>query len=75
MTDHTTNGGFEERQKRTSPKGEFYTYFAIIFLFALPLALLAWALAFLKRGTSNNRSPIARAWSQARIITPMIFSA
>jgi hypothetical protein len=57
------------------PKAEFYTYFAIIFVAALPLATLAWALAALKSGRLAEKGPVARAWSQARIITPMIFSA
>jgi hypothetical protein len=50
-------------------------YFAIIFAAALPLATLTWALAAIRTGSMTDRGPIKRAWSQARIITPMIFSA
>lgn len=57
------------------PRTEFMIYFAIIFVAALPLALIAWALAMLDRDRRNDKGPLARAWSQARIITPMIFSA
>ncbi|MFY0693093.1 MAG: protein pufQ [Paracoccaceae bacterium] len=74
MSDQTSNGGMEARVHK-APRTEFYVYFAIIFVAALPLAFLAWVLSMLKHGNLSNRGPIARAWSQARIITPMIFSA
>ncbi len=57
------------------PRTEFCVYFAIIFLATLPLAALTWALAALKGGRLPEKGPVARAWTQARIITPMIFSA
>jgi hypothetical protein len=41
----------------------------------LPLATLTWALAAIRTGSMTDKGPIKRAWSQARIITPMIFSA
>ena len=47
----------------------------IIFAATLPLACLTWALSVIRSGNLRQRGPIARAWSQARIITPMIFSA
>jgi hypothetical protein len=50
-------------------------YFAIVFLATLPLATLTWALAAIRTGSLTEKGPIKRAWSQARIITPMIFSA
>ncbi len=73
MTDHNINGPMP--RVRRQPKAEFYTYFAIIFAAALPVAFLSWALASLRQGTLKTKGPVARAWSQARIITPMIFSA
>lgn len=72
MTDFTSNG--LPRVKRES-KSEFRVYFAIIFLATLPLATLTWALAMIKSGAIPEKGPVARAWSQARIITPAIFSA
>ena len=48
---------------------------ALIFAATLPLALLTWALSAVKAGGIPERGPVARAWSQARIITPMIFAA
>ncbi|MBN2907721.1 MAG: protein pufQ [Rhodobacteraceae bacterium] len=73
MTDQTSD--VHGIRAHRPPKAEFTVYFAIIFLAALPLAATAWLLAMVRQGTLNTKGPIARAWSQARIITPMIFSA
>jgi hypothetical protein len=73
MTDLTSHTAMSRSHK--PPRAEFRVYFALIFLLALPLALLAWALAALRGGGLAEKGPVARAWSQARIITPMIFSA
>jgi hypothetical protein len=73
MTDYTSNAPVERAHK--APRTEFYVYFAIIFVAALPLAALAWALGAARRRSFAGKGPVARAWSQARIITPMIFSA
>ncbi|AVL54894.1 protein pufQ [Roseobacter denitrificans] len=54
---------------------EFSVYFAIIFVATLPLATLTWAMHAIKSRSFTDKGPMARAWSQARIITPMIFSA
>ncbi len=54
---------------------EFSVYFAIIFLATLPLATLTWAMQAIKSRSFTDKGPFARAWTQARIITPMIFSA
>ena len=78
MTDQTTDAPMMEAQARSPhrrPTTEFYVYFAIIFLATLPLACLTWALAALRSRSLTDKGPVARAWSQARIITPMIFSA
>ncbi|NSX53223.1 cytochrome PufQ [Parasulfitobacter algicola] len=73
MTDFTSDTPVERVHK--TPKTEFYVYFLIIFLAALPLATISWALSMLRQRKWSNRGPVARAFSQARIITPMIFSA
>lgn len=62
-----------QRIRRTAPKREYYAYFAIIFLAALPLSFLTWVLAAGRQLSLPEKGPITRAWSQARIITPMIF--
>lgn len=73
MTDVTSSAPVSRRTKPL--KTEFMVYFAIIFIATLPLACLTWALAAFKSGSLTDKGPIGRAWSQARIITPMIFSA
>ncbi|MEO0665728.1 MAG: cytochrome PufQ [Pseudomonadota bacterium] len=78
MTDFTNDIPSEttvQRIKRTAPRREYYAYFAIIFLAALPLSFLTWVLAAGRQMALPEKGPIARAWSQARIITPMIFHA
>ncbi|MCE8007674.1 cytochrome PufQ [Aestuariivita sp.] len=74
MTD-TTNHAHVETRSHKPPRTEFMVYFAIIFVATLPLACITWALAAIKSGSLTEKGPVARAWSQARIITPMIFSA
>ena len=72
MTDFTSD---HPVSRHKPPKTEFMIYFGIIFLATLPLATLTWALAAIRAGGLTDKGPIKRAWSQARIITPMIFSA
>ncbi|MEL7091988.1 MAG: cytochrome PufQ [Pseudomonadota bacterium] len=62
-------------KKRSGVKAEFMVYFAIIFLATLPLATFTWALAAIRSRSFTDKGPMARAWTQARIITPMIFNA
>ena len=73
MSDMTSNSPVSRSAK--PPKTEFMIYFGIIFLATLPLATLTWALAAIKAGNLTDKGPIKRAWSQAGIITPMIFAA
>ena len=73
MTDFTTDAPMA-RSRTAPPKREYYAYFAIIFLATLPLALLTWALKAARQMALPEKGPIARAWSQARIITPQIFN-
>lgn len=78
MAPVTTTGAAETMRKtlrHAPPRREFYAYFAIIFLATLPLAFLTWVLLAARQMRMPERGPIARAWSQARVITPMIFTA
>ena len=54
---------------------EYAVYFVIIFIATLPLATLTWAMQAVKSRSFTDKGPMARAWTQATIITPMIFSA
>lgn len=71
----TTADTRHDARSRKAVKTEFMVYFAIIFLATLPLATLTWALSAIRSRSFTEKGPMARAWSQARIITPMIFSA
>ena len=74
MTDFTTDAP-HVRSRTAPPKREYYAYFALIFLATLPLAFLTWGLSAARRMELPAKGPIAKAWTQARIITPQIFSA
>ena len=76
MTDHATEVPMAAPRSRSGPpRAEFAAYFALIFLATLPLAVLTWTLAAARQLRIPERDPVSRAWSQARIITPMIFTA
>jgi hypothetical protein len=76
MSDHTIDLPMSaEARSARKPTTEFAVYFGIIFLATLPLATLTWALSVIRSGNLKQKGPMARAWSQARIITPMIFAA
>ena len=75
MTDHASEVPAARPHAPRPSRAEFRVYFAVIFLATLPLATLTWAMALVRGGRLPERGPFARAWSQAHIITPMIFSA
>ncbi|KIN70036.1 Protein pufQ [Sulfitobacter noctilucicola] len=77
MTDMTTDTHVASsgRAKHAAPIREYYVYFAVIFAATLPLTCLTWTLTALRRMELPARGPVKAAWSQARIITPRIFSA
>lgn len=77
MTDMTTDTvhATPSRTKHGPPMREYYVYFAVIFAATLPLTILTWVLSAARRMELPERGPVKAAWSQARIITPRIFSA
>ena len=74
MTDFTTDAPVS-RVRSAPPKREYYAYFTLIFLATLPLCILTWVLSAARRMALPEKGPFAKAWTQARIITPQIFSA
>jgi len=54
---------------------EFYLYFTVIFLLALPVGLERTLAAVIRKQSLNVKGPVARAWAEADRITPLIFSA
>ena len=72
MTDMTSEAPIA-RSRMAPPKREYYAYFGLIFLATLPLAFLTWGLTAARRMELPEKGPVAKAWTQARIITPHIF--
>lgn len=72
MTD-ITNIPHVEHRSHAATKREYGAYFAIIFLACLPLSLFTWMLFSLRNFRLPEKDPVQTAWSQAGIITPMIF--
>ena len=75
MTDVTSHETVTSKARHQAARREYCAYFALIFLATLPLAILTWALRAARHLELPEKGPVARAWSQARIITPQIFRA
>ncbi len=76
MSDHTAGGhedGHGAAHVHRTPRAEFYIYFTLIFLVAIPLAATAWAIALVRDRHLPVHGPLARAWREAGAITPAIF--
>lgn len=74
MTDQTSSGFGQLPASARSI--EYRLYFAVIFLISLPWALVSWALGLARPDSEDSGLGfIGRAWRQAAIITPLIFSA
>lgn len=66
----------------TRPKGhaaqdrfEYRIYFALIFVFALPFAVLGYVWTVVRHARTPAQGPVARAWAEAQQVAPMIFRA
>ena len=71
MTDIRVNAPRARGARRNAP--ERMVYYWLIFLFALPSAVLACALHRLRGDGTPGKGPIARARAEAGFLTPMIF--
>ncbi len=71
MSDQTA-GGVPQHAHRV-PKAEFLIYFALIFVLALPVQMIAWLGGLLRHLQLPKTGPVGRAWHDAEAITPMIF--
>ena len=54
---------------------EYWAYFALVLILALPLSLAVWSLKAARTLSMPERGPLRAAWGQAAIITPIILSA
>jgi len=73
MADITSNIPRQRTIRRRNV--EFYIYFTLIFLIALPVGAERYIAAIIRKQSLDVRGPIARAWAEADRITPLIFSA
>ena len=74
MTDLTSNPPQRDHCNRRR-SAEYWLYFVPIFFLALPFTVLRWVRDIAQMKSLNVRGPLARAWSEADRITPLIFSA
>ncbi|MCY4006131.1 MAG: cytochrome PufQ [Rhodobacteraceae bacterium] len=54
---------------------EYYIYFTLIFLLALPINTMRWIGHIVRARSMKVRGPVGRAWAEAHRFTPCIFSA
>jgi hypothetical protein len=77
MSDHTAGsghaGGHAPHHAQRAPRTEFYLYFALIFMLAVPIAMLTWVKQLVVARRLPQHGPLARAWKDAGLITPEIF--
>ncbi|AZL60715.1 protein pufQ [Tabrizicola piscis] len=76
MSDHTAGGHDDSHgasHGHRTPRAEFYVYFSLIFMVAIPVAAIAWAIALVRDRHLPVHGPLARAWREAGAITPAIF--
>jgi hypothetical protein len=62
------------RTRSGAHRREYIVYFAIIFLAALPVTCITWALTAARHLRLPEKSPFRAAWSEASVITPIILS-
>ena len=77
MSDQTAGAGSGDAQHAAhrTPHAEFYAYFTVIFLVAIPFAILGWVARLVISQKLPAMNPISRAWADAGAITPSIFRA
>ncbi len=73
MTDLMSNAPHQRRPGRRR-NAEFFLYFGLIFVLALPGSFVGWVRDVIRFRSLNLLGPLARAWSEADRITPLIFS-
>lgn len=72
MTDFSAHGSHGHFPART-PRTEFRIYFCVIFLAAIPVAVLGWFVRLALTARMPEQNAVSRAWCDARAITPLIF--
>ena len=73
MADFTVNSPRGRGAARPGGALEYRLYFAVMFILALPFALLAYFWAVTRHARIPDQGPLARARAEAHLIVPMIF--
>ncbi|NJM83490.1 MAG: protein pufQ [Tabrizicola sp.] len=73
MSDQTAGEHGGQQSHRTPSRTEFYIYFTLIFLVAIPFAMIAWVVKLVSERRLPVHGPLARAWREAGAVTPAIF--
>ena len=74
MSQNTIEGTPHARIRRM-PGAEYWAYFSLILAISLPWAIALWFVSLFRPVPAIREGVFAAAWSQARILTPKIFSA
>ena len=75
MSDQTSNATHLARHSK-APTAEYWFYFVVILMAALPIAAIGTAIALLTCNREAVREGVLRkAWAQAQTATSLIFSA
>ena len=70
MTNAALNSPKTRGQARRSL--EYILYFSLIFVLAIPFAIVFWVLDVIRKQTFMLNGPLARAWAEADRVTPLI---
>ena len=73
MTEFTSS--VSKARSTTRRSSEFMFYFSLIFVLAIPFAIVFWVLDVIRKQTLMLHGPFARARAEADRVTPLIFSA
>jgi hypothetical protein len=66
----------QHKLKRQSSKSvEYILFFTLIFVCAIPFAIVRWILNLYQAKSLAIKGPLALAWLEAHRTTPVIFSA
>lgn len=74
MSDQTHEPG-HDRVRRQASSAEYWTYFAVIYIAAFPIALLKWTGLLRSNDTHGSRSPFREARAMTENVLPYIFMA
>ncbi len=75
MSDFSAGDHGHHQATHRKPHAEFYAYFVLIFVLAIPFGLMFWAWGLISEQRLPTHGPLARAWREAGAVTAAIFRA